>query len=396
MLNIVIKEIKELCADKKIWIGILTVLIMIIIGTSYNRKTYESSREQPLKLGIINHDGSTYSKLLVDNFKDNKTFSGLAVIVTGNETKIKEAFLTGRLDIYLEIPKNFADNMIHLNNSPVRVTMNISDTTKAIIFRNVLKSYEKYISAVEENAVGLYEIMDQDGINQEQLDKSNREISVNLILTALGREDFFAFKPVEKFPAVSIPVYYLSSILVTAFLYFGLYAGFQVLKELELGTFLRLQTTRTNIFRFIAAKMALPVILLTAVMIAALSLITGKLINLQGWILAYTMSMLCVSFTVFLCALLPTKQRYILAGNLLIFFFTVLGGGIIPVQYLPQNMIRISEFTPNYYMLKEIALIINERTINGSVVSAMFLISLTIAGFAILIFRRRRVITGES
>ena len=276
MLNTLTKELKVLAADAKIWIGILLVLIIIIIGTSYNRKNTDDSAVKPLKLGVINKDDSAYSQLLLDYFNGSETFSSLITVIIGEENEIRREFSDGALDIFIEIPESFSENMIRLENSPITVTYNIEDTTKALLFRNVLESYEKYISAVEVNAVGLYNIMEEDGMDRKLIDDTNVTISLDMIFTALGKEEFFNLKPVEKFPSTKVSEYYLMAILAMAVLYGGLYAGFGILKEMRQGTFIRLKTTKTSVISFLAAKIFLLTLVFTAVCVTALHMITGR------------------------------------------------------------------------------------------------------------------------
>jgi ABC-2 type transport system permease protein len=396
MFNIICKEIKELFADKKIWIGILTVLIILIIGTSYNRQKPEKPVSDLLRLGVINKDISAYSDLLGDYFTGSKTFASLITVMVGEETEIKEAFHKGELDIYLEVPENFAENMIHLEHSPVKVTLNISDTTKAILLQNVLKSYEKYIAAVEANAVGLYEIMEQDGMDQELITDTNRTVSLDLIFTALGKEAFFTFKPVSQFPVTTLPVYYIGSILVMALLYSGLYAGFQLLREMKQGTFMRLRTTGTPLLLFLTAKMAIVIIFLTAALLGAVTILCQGPLSPGGILFCLAVTMFCVSMAVLLSALFPATQRFVLAGNLLIFYFTVLGGGIIPIQFLPQDLLLLSKATPYFYILKGI-LDINQGMYwkLGGVTAGFLLIAAAFLGASVFLLMKRRVIYDE-
>ncbi|MDF2944997.1 MAG: hypothetical protein K0S01_3855 [Herbinix sp.] len=396
MRNTIIKEIKELYADKRIWIGILTVLIIIIIGTSYNRKNFENIPTEQLKLGVINQDDSSYSDLLLSYFNSSGTFSSLITVIMGKSETIKEAFAKGELDIYLEIPKDFAENMMQLKHSPIIVTLNTADTTKAILFQNVLKSYEKYVAAVEANAVGLYEIMQQDGMDEKLIEATNRNISIDLIFTALGKEQFFSYQPVSKFPTTSIINYYVSSLLMMALLYSGLYVGYQILIEMKLGTFARLRTTKTPLYRFLTAKVLLIVILLTTASTIALAIISQKTFNSRVVIFCFALALFCVCLALMLCAIFKTTQRFILVGNLLIFYFIVLGGGIIPIQFLPQDMLLLSKMTPNYYMMKGILQISTGQGKAVNQISIGFiLISLLLYGIAILLFETRSVIYDE-
>ncbi|MDF2538212.1 MAG: hypothetical protein K0S76_1233 [Herbinix sp.] len=397
MLNTFIKELKELTADKKIWIGILTVLIIIIISTSYNKKNPEIDAVKPLMLGVINKDNSSYSNLLLDYFHGSNTFSSLIQVTTGDDKVIRDAFKNGELDIYLEIPEDFAMNMIKLEHSPVKVYYQMDDTTKALLFQNVLKSYEKYISAVEVNAVGLYEIMEADGMGKELIEDANVTISMDMIFTALGKESFFRFKPVAKFPTTTVAEYYIISIIVMTLMYAGIYAGFRILREMKQGTFARLKTTKLPLFQFLTAKLLLMIMVYT-IAIAVSIHILGKNID-TGLNLLYSFTLSCFSavMATFLCALLQSTLRYSLAANLFVFYCIVMGGGIIPIQFLPEDIIRLSKITPIYYMIKGIILLKQGQTTPVySIVAGLLITSVILFVVAAACFYRRSVVNEEA
>jgi ABC-2 type transport system permease protein len=398
MINIFTKECRQLFADKKIWIGVGLVLIIIIIGTSYhNQANSQNGKTSPLssgllRLGIINRDDSIYSDMLLRHFESSETFTSFVKVEMGKEDAIKNAYRKKKIDLYMIIPKDFAKSMMVLDHKPIEVNINIQDTTKAIILSNILKSYEKYISAVEENAVGLYEIMNQDGMEQEIVKKTNEKISMDLILTAVGREAFFSFTPLAKFPTASVVSYYWISVLVMIFLYAGLYVGFQILGEIRLGTLMRLKTTDTGIFGLLLGKM-----LLTAAILTVLVTLTGQalcqsMLNLQMCLFGFSVSMFCVTFAAFLGSLFHTPQRFLLAGNLLIFFWMIMGGGIIPIQFLPENIIRIARLTPNYYMMRGFFLLKQGAETKATAITGVFLaVSLLLFGVAGFLLSRRSV-----
>lgn len=402
MRNTFIKEFKELVVDKKIWIGILTVLIILIIGTSYNAGKAEDIVAGKIYMGVINRDESPYSELLLSYFSGSEALDGLIAVRKGEDKEIKEAFGRGELDLYLEIPENFASDMMSIENVPIKVTIDSSDTTKALLFKNLLHGYEKYITSVEANAVGLYEIMEQEGQDQELIEEANRKISMDLIFTALGRNMFFSYQPVEQFPQVDPLIYYSGSVLIMLLLYLGLNTGFLVLKEMNQGTLTRLRTTRTPICQLFAAKATVHSILLTLLLAAAIRILmtsdsgSFKLFHkpwdMRIFIYCLSVAMFCICLGIFLSSLFRTTQSFALTGNLMIFLFAIMGGGIIPVTYLPYHMVLLSKLTPFYHMLKGLLEIEQELSGNVGRVSVCFLlVSLVLFGLAVIIFGRRSV-----
>ena len=397
MLITITKEIKELFSDKKIWFGIITVLIIIIIGTSYNKKASQVQNSDFLRLGVINNDDSSYSNLLLGYFNASNTFSSLISVVIGENDEIRRDFDKGELDIYLEIPEGFAENMVHIEHLPIKVIINIEDTTKAILFQNVLESYEKYISAVEVNAVSLYEIMEKDGMDKALISVTNATISLDLIFTALGKEAFFDYKEIDTFPPTKVNEYYVISVLVMTLMYAGLYAGFRVLREIRQGTFARIKTTQLPIYQFLTAKILFLSTVLAAFTILAICIIKGSIPT--GVIVLYSccIALFCVTLSMLLSAFFETTQRFVLVGNLLIFYFIVIGGGIVPIMFLPQNILRLSKITPNYYIMEGI-IRLNKDQLNIPIRNSITLLvisGLFMAG-TILFFQRRRVSYEEA
>ncbi|HKL79761.1 MAG TPA: ABC transporter permease [Mobilitalea sp.] len=397
MLITITKEIKELFSDKKIWFGIITVLIIIIIGTSYNKKASQVQNSDFLRLGVINNDDSSYSNLLLGYFNASNTFSSLISVVIGEYDEIRRDFDKGELDIYLEIPEGFAENMVHIEHLPIKVIINIEDTTKAILFQNVLESYEKYISAVEVNAVSLYEIMEKDGMDKALISVTNATISLDLIFTALGKEAFFDYKEIDTFPPTKVSEYYVISVLVMMLMYAGLYAGFRVLREIRQGTFARIKTTQLPIYQFLTAKILFLSTVLAAFTILAICIIKGSIPT--GVIVLYSccIALFCVTLSMLLSAFFETTQRFVLVGNLLIFYFIVIGGGIVPIMFLPQNILRLSKITPNYYIMEGI-IRLNKDQLNIPIRNSITLLvisGLFMAG-TILFFQRRRVSYEEA
>jgi len=389
-----IKDIKEIVTNKKILIGILTVLIIIIIGTYYNKKNDGDLVKTSLKLGVINLDDSSYSDLLLTYFNSSDTFSSLLTVITGESDEIITSFENGEIDIYLEIPKNFAQNMIVLEHTPIKVVINIEDTTKAILFQNLLKSYEKYIAAVELNAVGLYDMMTMDGMDGELINDCNEQISYDMIFTALGKEAFFSFEPVDTFPMTSVAEYYVICVLIMGLLYAGLYIGFQILREVMLGTFSRIKTTQLSLFRFLLARVLLMSVMMTLFSYGAMALLHINNLSVKKVFFCLSISLFCVTFALFLSSLFKTTQRYILVGNLLIFYFVVIGGGIIPIQFLPQDIVRLSKLTPSYYMIKGILLIkqVQHLVTLDRIITGFLIISIMMFLVAVFVFCR----TGET
>ncbi len=355
MLYLLRKDCKELFGSKKRMAVMIPVLIILIICTYYNVPSQEDNQATRIQFGVADQDGSAYSKLLLEYFKESKSFGSYIHIVEGNRNELEQAFYNGELDLFLLIPEEFVENMIYLEHLPVKVMINTSDTTKAVLLKNIMESYEKYIRAVEINCAALYDSMRMEGFSQEFIQKKNIEISYDLIFTVLGQEKFFRYREISEFPSTTLLNYYSFALISMILLYSGLYAGFQMMKEKKLGVLKRLYTVGVPIAGILSEKILFFAgILFTLLSLAYIlpNLYQGNHIHIKFEIIFMAAAFFCISLSVLLSGLFHKIQNYMIAGNFLCFIFSIIGGGIIPVMYLPDTLVMLSEFTPNYWLTR--------------------------------------------
>jgi len=53
-----------------------------------------------------------------------------------------------------------------------------------------------------------------------------------------------------------------------------------------------------------------------------------------------------------------------IVGNFFSFIFCIIGGGIIPIMYLPTELVELAKYTPNYWFIKEM-LSVQKEVVNG-------------------------------
>lgn len=401
MFYLLWKDFKDLFFNIKRIIIIFLVLIIFIIGTYYNVTKQVTKDEKPMiQFGVSDLDNSIYSKLLLEYFKESESFSSYIKIVEGNNTDLESLFYQNRLDLFIVIPKGFAENMLYLNHMPVEVMINKSDTTKAIILKNLLESYEKYISAVEINSVGLYEIMLLSGMDEALANKVNYDISYELIFTALGKENFFKYTEISGFPSTNLFTYYMISLFFMLVIFSSLYVGIQLLKEKNNGIFNRMKTIGIPTYVILFEKVIFSTIIL-AIPVILMSTISKIYIN-EIDLYKFLTFILCgvifnLSFFITLSGIFYRIQNYMIAGNLLSFLWCIIGGGIIPIMFLPENMVNIAKFTPNYWFVKITLQIFNggidpsyNKFIIGLLITALLLF---ITG--VLLYRREVVSIDE-
>ena len=353
--NLLWRDLKESFYNKKIWMFFAIVSAIMIAGTYCAVKEKEENIEAVISIGVVDQDGSYYSKMLVDYFKESKEISKYANIIVATKDEIIELFENGILSGYLVIPGQFVQNLISIQNAPVQVVLSTENTTITTVLNNILKSYEKYISSVEVNCAGLYQVMQYEQRPQDLIKKKNVDISIKLVFMALGRNDIFEIHKIESANQVSFKEYYVQSLMVMICLFGSIFAGFSYLKEKENKTLQRLKLVEIQEWQYLIYKMVISCIgcnLLLFLLYGIVSVITPENIAHNVFITyGYCISGCIVLSIVFAYCCRSTKVYMLITGTTY-FILYIVGGGVVPMMYMPRVLYEIGQYSPVYQMLQ--------------------------------------------
>lgn len=368
MFNLLWKNVKEIFHNKKIVIATIIIALAVIIGLPFIISCEKDSTDTPfVKLGVIDMENNIYSNMLLSYFIDNEYFNGYVEIITGDVGTVVSAFENRELDAYVEIPEGFIENLIYVENMPLKIRINGDNTMVAVILKNVLESYEKYISSVEVSIMSLYDIMQKNKMNEKLITDKNIEMSYSLVMTALGRDKLFSKDETADFPSTTLSNYYIFAFISVFLMYLGLSTGLDMLRENKNKTLQRYLIINRRIFKFIISKiMAVSFyVLILSGSIYGIAVAVGKLKLNIFLILNYIIfTVFFVTLGVFVSSFFCNRNMYMLTGNMLYFMLIIIGGGLIPIMYLPQNIVNIAYITPNYWFIRSMLLL--QKNFTGS------------------------------
>lgn len=362
MYLLVIKNIKDIIKNKK-RMSLLTLLpltFFLLIVVLFTDVSIGKKIIQPLKIGIIDKDQSFFSKLLIQNYKENTVFLDFMDLSVDDEITITKKYKENQLDAIIYIPKDFAEKMMHMEHEPITVTIDTNNFTKAIIMKNILKSYEKYIATVEYNISALYDVMTKNDFNEKDIKDKNLQLSYKLIMTAMNRSHFFDFKEITQIPNTTSFNYFFISLSSLLIMYFGLYVGLDIVRERELGTYQRLQVIGYKTYKFIVAKLIGHLLFLYSILLLWFALggaVFQYKINIFMVVFLLFITIFSVSFSILISSLFRSQETILLVGNIYYFISAIIGGNVIPIQFLPDNIQKISALTPNYWIIKGFLLV---------------------------------------
>ena len=145
----------------------------------------------PLNVAVVDKENSVLSRILINNFKGNKTFSKMVNIKTMNEKDAEESFNENELIGIITIPEDFSKSLVYIENYPINVVLNKREPLKSSVLQNMMESYGNYVSSVEKSIVAYIDYLKDYDFTQNQLENINEEMSVNLVLLLYLEENFF-------------------------------------------------------------------------------------------------------------------------------------------------------------------------------------------------------------
>jgi ABC-2 type transport system permease protein len=278
--------------------------------------------------------------------------------------------------------------MIYLENQPLKVYINANNTTEIIIVQNILESYEKYIMAVEKNVMTLYSKMEEDKLSQDIIEKANYEISLDLVMTALSRGNFFDFHEIKDSKSIGIFNYYCYVAISLLITYLTIFSGIKLMMERNSGILSRYLVSGNSMRLFLFSKVIVQLIFVSLVTIINLFLLHGYITesvfaSLQLYLLIISFYFWFIGLFFLISSVVKTRQNYLLMSNALALVMLIIGGGIIPIKYMPDNLVTLSRLTPVYWFMKGIIAIQNNAdTGNVTGILAVF----TIVGIGLFLF----------
>ncbi len=349
-----VQDIRQLFSKRRLLgVGAL-VLFGLCAFLAVRGQVGQTDVSERVAIGIVNRDTSIYSKMLLSSYEENGLFTSYVSIYIGEEEEIRAGFDEGELDMYLVIPEDFADSMTYLEHLPVQAVISAKNPAVEIMLKNLMQSYEKYIASVEIHCVALYDVMLLSGMPREQAQAVNARISVQLILKALSKGDFFEHYVLESDFSVSLVSFYALEMVLLVLTFLALLAGLRFRREDQAGIFARLNTLGVGSIRILTQKL-----LFFAGEVCAGLAAFHLLFGAAGYgdsgrflFLIWLYACLMGAVMLFMAAAFRQVKNYLLAANMFLLLGAVLGGGLVPFMYLPEGMRTLAQGIPNYRFLR--------------------------------------------
>lgn len=362
MRALIQKDLKLLPMGKRI-VGMIffTWLTMAFFAFFFSNDMTENRILERMEVAVVDEEQSELSRMLIGSFHRNDAFSAMISIREGSKADMEALYRQGDLTALVVIPETFTTSLLHYENEPLEVWLNPEQPLKMTVFEQMLSSYSDYIRSVDAATYGLYTVLEESGMERDQLNQINDLFSVQMISTALGRNRMFAYDPVDTFPSATSGIYFFWSIQVALIMLLSVAVGTGVAQEQQNHCLSRYKTVSPRLIKPLLSKVLTGMLyqgVLLSVVILPLLFIPSirQALTIKGILLMICTLAFFNSLAVMVGAWSKSQDGAVLVGTVGSFLLMLAGGHFLPLPLMPLFVQKLAAATPNYWILRALIL----------------------------------------
>ena len=377
---IIYKTFLKILNKCKFPIILYTGILLFFAGVNMtsNDQSMDFTAEKPDIL-IINYDKEEgITKNFIDYLKENTT---VRTDIENNEQAIKDAIFYRDISYIIYIPKNFGEDLPAGKNPELQFksTGEYQSTLANMITERYIKTANKYIEdgAQDEELYSKIE---------ETLDKkADIEITSKLDTHSLGRlTRYFNF---SAYSFIAISIHVISTIIL-------IFRGEKINKRTVIGStdYKKINT------KLLIANTGFLLLIWVFYIIMAKVLIGDVTFSTQGLYMILN-SLVFLSSTVtlgFLLSIFVKNKNTITAlVNIIGLGSSFLCGVFVPMEFLPDFVLKIAHVLPAYWFVKNNELIGDTEVFTGEILKNIGINAAVVLGFAIVFFILTNIVSRK-
>jgi hypothetical protein len=297
-------------------------------------------------VAIRDLDQTPMSLTLIAQVANIELFESIYSVDEGED---EDVFSEYNVAAILTIPKDFFFSLYDMRNFTVEIALNGNMPLESSIFQSLTTSIMDIISENQQTTWAVHHLQygELDDMARAEL---FRQASFYIVEDTLGRDGVFAPEQTLIDDAASTALFLYGSIMILFLLYIPLSILKTLPEELALGILPRYIAKGGSTVNFILSKgfaaffICFGVWLLLTLAIFPFSLLKAFLLFLVCFLGAFSMFL-------FFSTIIKDSSHSQIVGNIILLLFMILGGGLYPIQMLPEALHIFSRFTISYYFM---------------------------------------------
>lgn len=365
-MKIFIKNIKA------VLVSFIIFMVMLIVFTSSKNNDVEF---KPMKLNLMinDEDKSEESKALINYLKEKHNVKEEKI----TESEARKQIVEDKIIAYMVINKDFKQNL--LNNKKAISILAPTKTSYITFLKIDLKSYLNYtLSAINSN-------VDQ----QEVINTLKKEIDVKIIDTKLYNQE----QGQEAFNTTFLILSFIVFMSIISII-INIDAEFKkesLLKRMALSPYSqKLQTLQQFL-----AQVIISILISSFYLAVSISRVNKSITKID--LIYMSLAVFIFSFTaISLGQLLVSISKDVKVVNGVNSAFTLImafsSGVFLPMKFLPQGLINVSKFMPQYYFVKFLEEINFEKFLLFVASQVIFIVFYTLLGIFIKRYKLKEAV----
>lgn len=357
--------------------------IIFIIATFF-----QIDEEMPLIIGVVDHDQSTETTMIVDLLEESSQFGSLLQVKSLSSEEASQKIEENKISSYITLPEDFASHLYAGHSVEMLVTGNPKQEIESNIVHELINSVMRHIQTAQANILLINEYARKTQMDDETRSELIISEFMSSLMSILGRETILTEQTVENIATSSPKEYFLLSafFIINTLWLFVTYHFFY--REEDIRMQRRLRTYGVTQVGQMLARIFMT--LLGNLILLTISLITLYKVamfdvyysDIQKVVTIYILYSSGFVITLALLEFMFKDVRIrLLVHSLITLLLIVLSGALVPSIYFPLYIQDILPKIPTYNTLfwwQEILL--NDR------LHAEYLPLLIYAGTALFVF----------
>ena len=348
LLSCVQKDLRLLIGSGTRTMVTLLLPVLLILVMFFGMSDIANQRTQlpTFSVAVRDLDQTPMSAILIGQITNIELFDTVYHV---NDQESEAIFDNYHVAAILTIPKDFFFSLYDMRNYTVEIALNGNMPLENSIFQSLTTSIMGIISENQQTTWAVYHLKygELDGAQRAQL---FHQASLYIVEDALGRGGVFAPEQILTDDASSTALFLYGSIMILFLLYIPLSILKTLPEELTLGILPRYIAKGGSIASFILSKVFVAFFICFGLWLL-LTLAIFPFSVLKAFLLFFVCFLGGFSMFLFLSTIIKDSSHSQMVGNIILLLFMVLGGGLYPIQMLPDTLTIFSRFTISYYFM---------------------------------------------
>lgn len=334
----------------------LTISLFAYAAAPY---LFEGEKMEPFQVAVVDQEQTLETRYIINHLKNTEAGKQLLSMRLVTMEDAQTLLNNGSVAAIVIIPEGITNNLYYAEPTVLQIIGNPKYPFQAEILRDILQTGAELISIAQGGIETLWEYMDRIGMDRDVMADKYADTAFNFYIKVLGRDQVMKAMGQVSATGMNIPLeYYIVSIFII-FMFFQALSVLQpVFSDLERKTVHRIILKGGTSFHYILAKYLsvvtvqflqyfIPGIL---VFLAAGNSSDSSFLLVPAGFIAIS---LCSCSMIMVFGYLITKMEAAIGfGFVFILLSAFLGGGIIPLAFLPETIRNLSIISPHYWAMQ--------------------------------------------